>query len=257
MSIRLIYGRAGTGKSTFILNEIKDQTSKTLKFDFILEGKLNGNYNKASVDIDIPFVEIDEKAKCNLKIEKGEENKKADLNCNINLEKYKDYDIFSFKSIYHEDEEGKIIFSDINKIHLINENEGTEANGDGKKDNKMLYIIIASAGGAAAIGIAITAILCAKKKRARDIIQINDANVQQNQQNQQITENKPKINQEKIENKMIKKPGKNNVKKPNKNINNLTKEKKGKKSFKKKDNNIITDANDSSKRKIIPFVNNN
>ena len=243
--------------STFILNEIKDQTSKNLKFDFTLKGKLNGNYNKASVDIDIPFVEIDEKAKCNLKIEKGEENKKADLSCNINLEEYKDYDIFSFKSVYHEDEEGKIVLSDINKIHLINENEGTEAIEDGKKDNKMLYIIIASAGGAAAIGIATTAILCAKKKKARDTIQMNDDNIQHYRRNQQYTQNQSKTNQEKIENKIIKKPGNKPIKKPNKTISNLKKDNKAKKSFKKKDNNLIIDANDSSKRKIIPFFNNN
>ena len=30
MSIRLIYGRAGTGKSTYILNEIKEQLEQNL-----------------------------------------------------------------------------------------------------------------------------------------------------------------------------------------------------------------------------------
>ena len=30
MGIRLIYGRAGTGKSTFILNEIKEELKKNL-----------------------------------------------------------------------------------------------------------------------------------------------------------------------------------------------------------------------------------
>ena len=121
----------------------------------------------------------------------------------------------------------------------------------------MLYIIIAAAGGTAAIGIAITAILCAKKKKARDTIQMNDDNIQHYQRNQQYTQNQSKTNKEKIEKKMIKNPRKNNVKKPNKTISNLTKENKGKKSFKKKDNNLINDANDSSKRKIIPFVDNN
>jgi hypothetical protein len=69
------------------------------------------------------------------------------------------------------------------------------------------------------------------------------------QQNQQI---QPTLNQPKIENKIIKKPRQ----KPNNKISNTTKGKQAKKSFKKKDNNLIINANDSSKRKIIPFSNN-
>jgi hypothetical protein len=240
--------------STFVLDEIKDQTSKNYKFDFTLKGKLKGDYKKSNVDVEIPLVEVDKKAKCNLKIE---DNKKGDLNCNINLEGYTNYNIFSFKSIDYEDEEGIIILSDINEIHLINEKEEAGINGVEKKDNKMLYIIIAAAGGAAAIGIAITAILCAKEKKARDTIQMNDDNIKHYRRNQQYTQNQSKTNKEKIENKMIKNPRKNNVKKPNKTISNLTKENKGKKSFKKEGGGLMADANDSSKRKIIPLVDNN
>jgi len=229
--------------STFVLDEMKDQTSKNYKFNFTLKGKLKGDYNKSNVDIEVPLVEVEKKAKCNLKIE---DDKKGDLNCNINLEGYTNYNIFSFRSIDYEDEEGIIILSDINEIHLINEKEETGINGVEKKDNKMLYIIIGSAGGVAAIGIITTIIVLMKRKKKRDRIQIQDSNLQQNQQIQ------PTLNQQKIENKIIKKPRQ----KPNNKISNTTKGKQAKKSFKKKDNNLINDANDSSKRKIIPFSNN-
>ena len=36
MSIRLIYGRAGTGKSTFILNEIKERIKNNLEQKFFI-----------------------------------------------------------------------------------------------------------------------------------------------------------------------------------------------------------------------------
>ena len=117
----------------FTLDEIKNQTSNNYKFDFILKGNIQGNINKEKINIEIPFAEIDKNAKCILNIK---ETKNADLNCNISLEEYTDYNIFSFKSVSFEDEEGTIILYKINEIYLINEKE--EENKSKNKNEKML-----------------------------------------------------------------------------------------------------------------------
>ena len=153
--------------SVFTLDEIKNQTSNSYNFDFILEGKIKGNIDKTNLKVSIPFAKIDKMAECNLIIA---EDKSADLTCKISLEEYSNYDTFSFKVTKYENNEKTIILSQINEIYLIH------LKNDNKDNNnkKNLYIIIGG-GGAVLIGIIITIIVILKKKKKKEepIIQNN------------------------------------------------------------------------------------
>ena len=245
---------------TFIPKEIKNQTSKDYNFEFTIQGNISGEVDKLILATDIPLVEVEKSAECNLNIE----DKLADLICMINLKEYKDdYDTFSLKSFIYEDELRTIIFSQLNEIYLININDeaaGNEENGgkgDKKGGFKTLYIIIIAAGGGA---ILITTIVIAlvKRNRPKEITNIgNQYMPNQNMPNQYMpNQNMPNqgINPVKIDKRI----GKNSIKKMKNKIKNNDKKKFGKNSKRtiknnKTDGNI--NENESSKRGMIHFNN--
>ena len=245
---------------TFIPKEIKNQTSKDYNFEFTIQGNISGEVDKLILATDIPLVEVEKSAECNLNIE----DKLADLICMINLKEYKDdYDTFSLKSFIYEDELRTIIFSQLNEIYLININDeaaGNEENGgkgDKKGGFKTLYIIIIAAGGGA---ILITTIVIAlvKRNRPKEITNIgNQYMPNQNMPNQYMpNQNMPNqgINPVKIDKRI----GKNSIKKMKIKIKNKDTKKFGQ-NYKRTIKNNKTDGNinenESSKRGMIHFNN--
>ena len=123
--------------TTFKMYEIKNQTSDNYIFNFSIKGEINKELETDIIEGKFELNEIKNKsANCKLIIK---ENKKADLNCTINVEKYKDYKIFSFKTSEIISEKNKIYLLNMNKINLIHEEIkifNDENNGKGiKEDN--------------------------------------------------------------------------------------------------------------------------
>ena len=151
--------------SIFRPDEIKNQTSKKYKFEFSINGKLSSDISKDNIDVEIPFAEVDETAKCKLNMG---DNKKADLNCNINLEQYSNQNVFSFKSVDCEYEDKTVILSKVNEIYLIIEKDN---------DNKMTLYIIIIAGGVGLIIIIIIIVVIVKKKNPANLVQKAVSNI--------------------------------------------------------------------------------
>ena len=118
---------------TFEMNEVKDQESSDLKFDFNIDGKINKELNPININTKLKLTEIEEEADCNFNIE---QDKKANLNCKINLENYKDKKSFSFKTSEIKTEDNDIYLSKINDILLINKPEEEEEKEDKEKEDK-------------------------------------------------------------------------------------------------------------------------
>lgn len=68
----------------FIMDEIRNQTSKNFIFDFKINGKLGKALEKMNISTDLKLKEINESAKCYLIVE---ENKNASLNCTTDINK--------------------------------------------------------------------------------------------------------------------------------------------------------------------------
>ena len=122
--------------TTFKMDEIKNQTSDNYIFDFTINGEINKELEENIIKGKIEIAEIkNESADCKLNINK---NKKADLNCVINVEKYKEYKILSFKTSEIGSDNNKIYLLNMNKINLINKEKIDENNDDSKnKENKI------------------------------------------------------------------------------------------------------------------------
>ena len=91
--------------ATFEINEIKNITSKNYLFDFKIEGKINKEISTKSINSELELNEIEESAKCIFIIE---EDKKANLKCNININNHKDKKIFTFKTLEINTDENDI-----------------------------------------------------------------------------------------------------------------------------------------------------
>ena len=108
--------------------KIQNQTSKDYNFNFTIEGKIDdNNLKKTEIKGKFRMNEIKDASDCIFKIE---ENKKANLNCELNVEGYKNIKSFSFNTTKIEyKNEYNISLADLNKIYLINVD-------DDKKKNK-------------------------------------------------------------------------------------------------------------------------
>ena len=213
----------------FILDEIKNQTSKNYQFNFSLKGKLKGNINAfrgINKELYIYCDEINTNKKCNLKISS---DKSGFFDCNANLEEYSEHTIFYFRATIHNELDYIIELSQINDIYLINEYE----KNNGKKGVDILPYIIYGAGGVAFITIIISIIICCIKKKPKAMIQ--KLNVRQFRHNAVKPTLSNKIHKKiKINNK---KPNKSQLKK----FKNYSKTRNKSKELKLKD---------SSKRKL-------
>ena len=144
--------------ATFEINEIQNITSKNYLFDFKIEGKINKEISTKSIDSELELNEIEERATCKFIIE---EDKKANLKCNINIKNHKDQKTFTFKTLEINTEENDIYLARIDEILLIYE-------GKEKKDFRFLVIILVVVGGLINIGVIITLIICLARKKAKN-----------------------------------------------------------------------------------------
>ena len=155
---------SGCNRCHFLLEEIKNITSNNFIFDFTLKGKLIGNVSKINIDIEVPFAQVEENGKCKLNIKK---DKKGELSCNINMEKYSklNYNIFTFKSREYQNNDIIIIISRIEEIFLINKKKEDKFEKREKKQfNNIYFYIIITSGVVAVITSVIIIVSFIKKK---------------------------------------------------------------------------------------------
>ena len=169
--------------ATFEINEIKNITSKNYLFDFKIEGKINKEISTKTIDSELELNEIEERAKCIFIIE---EDKKANLKCNINIKNHKDKKIFTFKTLEINTDENDIYLARIDEILLINKREE-------KKGIPILVIILIVAGGLIVISAIITLIICLVRKKAKN----NPNTIEKSHFNINGQNNEVKMNQSK------------------------------------------------------------
>ena len=176
---------------TFEINEVKDQISSNLKFDFNIDGKINKELNPMSVNVKLKLSEIEEEADCNFNIE---QNKTANLSCKINLEKYKNKTLFTFKTSEINIKDNDIYLSKINEILLINkqEKEGKEKKEEIKKKSYTVIIVVSVVCGVILIS-AISFLTYFIRKRKKSI---NNPNNNGKKEINNIIINDYKINQQ-------------------------------------------------------------
>ena len=127
---------------TFEMEDVINQFSDNYIFDFTIYGKINKELEPTSLKAELEFVEIDKVAKCEFSIR---ENQKADIKCNINLEDYKEYKEFTFKTIEieFEDQVGSIFLNRFNEIKLVYNEKKVEETKKKTDFLKIILIIIA------------------------------------------------------------------------------------------------------------------
>jgi hypothetical protein len=157
--------------SIFSMDEISNQTASNYIFDFKIEGKMNKAINPVTIPAELELNEIEEKANCNFVVE---ENQKANLNCKINIEQYKEQKLFTFKAAEIITDENDIYLSKIDEVLLINDGEKEEE----KKKNNTGLIVGCVVGGVVLLSGIITLIVCfVKKKRKKITIKENDKEI--------------------------------------------------------------------------------
>ena len=166
---------------TFEMDEVKNQTSNDFNFDFTIDGKINKNIEPSTYNANLYLLEIEEPVDCSFT---AEENKRANLKCKINVEKYENQKTFSFKTSEIITDDHDIYISKLNEILLINNNEKEE-----EKNNKTGIIIGCVVGGAAILAIIIGVVVyCYKKKSKNNIIEKKSENNVIKYENAQIDE---------------------------------------------------------------------
>ena len=181
-------------------DKIENITANDYKFKFTIYGSLNKDLNQTGIIIEKQFdlFEIDNKAECLFMIKI---NKTAELNCNLNVEKYKNIKTFSFKTSEIKTGDYDIYFAKLNDIILINNNEIKNKSNE----VKIIIIVICLTVGLLIIGIIIIVIM-KKRLNSTNNNKINNNNEladKNSVQTNDISDNK--INSEKrmnqIENK--------------------------------------------------------
>ena len=112
-------------KSILFKMEVKNQTSNNSIFDFRIDGEINKDSEEEEIEGQLDMKENKTlKSDCIFTIEK---NRKAFLNCILNVTQYKDQKTFTFKTLNISNENKIIELVDLHKVVLINE-EGEEFN---------------------------------------------------------------------------------------------------------------------------------
>ena len=121
----------------FIMNNNNEnQTSNNYSFDFKIEGKIDANLSETIMYENLTMNEINEPSNCIFMIEK---NKKANLNCKLNIEKYKDIKLLTFNTTQISYENKNITLVNLDNVYLINEAD----NGNKNKTWVIVGIIVA------------------------------------------------------------------------------------------------------------------
>ena len=126
---------------SFKMEDIINQKSENYIFDINLNGKLNKELPKNTIDAKLELKGItDRKADCQFNIE---ENKNANLNCKINLEGHEDIKEFSFKKLEIDNGNTSIYLNHLDEIKLIHEINKNEEKSKKKDYLKIILIIVA------------------------------------------------------------------------------------------------------------------
>jgi hypothetical protein len=127
---------------TFEMEDVINQLSNNYIFDFTIYGKISKDLNETTLKAELEFVEIDKPAYCDFNIG---ENQKADIKCKINLENYKEYKEFTFKTIEIELENqvGSIFLNRFNEIKLVYDEKKVEEEKKKADTLKIILIIVA------------------------------------------------------------------------------------------------------------------
>ena len=141
---------------TFELNEIQNITAKNYLFDFKIDGKINKEVPKKSIDTELEINEIEDKAICKFNIE---EDKSANLECKIDIKKYKEQEIFTFKTAEIKTDDNDFYLAKIDEVLLINDGE------EKKKDYTVIIIVCVIAGVLIIAGITILIVFLVRKSR--------------------------------------------------------------------------------------------
>ena len=185
----------------FEMDKIQNKTAKDNIFNFKIEGKINKEMIKGNDSIELELNEIEDKANCNFIIE---DYKKGNLNCLIDINKYKNNSLLTFKTSEFNIKNHVIYASKLNEIYLINYIKDNISEYDNKNgDNKKAIIIGCCVAGVFLIGGCIALIIYLLKRRkkqvqfdpAKNIKKIFYSNTNNNNDKVTITENYCKSNE--------------------------------------------------------------
>jgi len=189
----------------FIMNTTENnQTSNDYNFDFKIDGKIDSNLSETQIYENLTMNEINDPSNCIFIIEK---DKKANLNCKLNIEKYKDIKLLTFNTTkISYDKENSISLDGLNEVYLINLNNDTENkneiifnniynrnNRNNKKNNKTGVIVgtIVSVFVVATLAF-VTTYICFKKKSKLSVP--NEQNIPSNAGNHSYNKTSDNLN---------------------------------------------------------------
>ena len=143
--------------TVFEMDEVVDQKSENYTFDFIIYGRINKELEPDIIQTKFELRRIKNIfADCEFHIK---ENQTADLKCHVNLEEYKEKEVFKFRTIEFQYKDSSIYLNRFNEINLVHEEKA-------KKSNILTIMIIAiSIILVIIITISIIFIIRAKKKK--------------------------------------------------------------------------------------------
>ena len=120
----------------FEMDEVVDQKSENYTFDFIIYGRINKKLEPDIIQTKFELRRIKNIfADCEFHIK---ENQTADLKCHVNLEEYKEKEIYKFRTIEFQYKDSSIYLNRFNEINLVHEEKE-------KKSNNLAIIIIVTA----------------------------------------------------------------------------------------------------------------
>ena len=161
----------------FQMNEkITNISANDFKFKFVIEGKLNKDITSEEITEQFELSEVDTKADCIFTIKS---NKAASLSCDLNVEKHKNIETFSFKTAEIKTQnKNEIYLAKFNDIVLLNSKEKED---DDDNNNKTLIIIVSvvcGVIGAAGIAVGIYFLIrYLKSKKIKTKVEENRPNI--------------------------------------------------------------------------------
>ena len=181
----------------FKMNEkINNITADNFKFNFKIEGKLNKKIptqtEKIIINEKFNLSEVDTKADCKFELDIDQTGV---LNCELNVENYKNIKTFSFKTSQIIDEnKNEIYLPKFNDITLINSEEKVVVEDEGNK-TKIIIIAVCVVGGTIIIG-AIVFFFLYRHLKAKKNLDINNEIRQNNNKDENLPTIKAQMNDE-------------------------------------------------------------
>ena len=171
----------------FKMNEKTTNISANdFKFKFTIEGILNKDIASEEIRKEFELSEVDTKADCLFSIGA---NKVASLSCDLNVEKHKNIETFSFKTAEIKTNNNEIYLAKFNDIVLLNSKEKED---DGKNKNKTLIIVVSVVCGVIGLaGISVGVYFLVKYLKSKKMklnVDENKKNRETNNQNIRIEE---------------------------------------------------------------------